>query len=137
MKGLLGTLGGRGAVVSGGSPRGGLLAVEGEGRPEGPEVPLRRDAAADIVRAVAGHLGSLRHEYNKALRMNPDLEGKVTVSLTVAPDGAVAECRVVDSTLNAPDLEKRLLERIRKWEFPSVSAEPVTVTYPFAFSPTM
>lgn len=96
-----------------------------------------KEATAAINRAVASYTGGLRYLYNKELRKNPDLEGKLTVSLTIAPAGTVAEARLVESTLNAPELEKALLERIRKWTFPPVAKKSVTVTYPFVFFPSM
>lgn len=96
-----------------------------------------KEATAAINRAVAAYTGGLRYLYNKELRKNPDLEGKLTVSIMISPSGTVAECHVVESTLHAPELEKAVLDRIRKWTFPPVASKPVTVTYPFVFFPTM
>jgi TonB family protein len=102
-----------------------------------PDALSLKEATAAINRTVATFLGGIRYLYNKELRKNPDLEGKLTVSLTIAPNGTVAECHVVDSTLKAPDLEKAVIDRIRKWTFPPVAQKPITVTYPFVFFPTM
>ncbi|MBI5017635.1 MAG: TonB family protein [Deltaproteobacteria bacterium] len=113
------------------------VAVQAKETDVAPDALSLKEATAAINRTVATYLGGIRYLYNKELRKNPDLEGKLTVSLTIAPTGAVAECRVVDSTLNAPELEKAVLERIRKWTFPPVAKKPITVTYPFVFFPTM
>ncbi|GAB4267190.1 TonB family protein [Deferrisoma sp.] len=100
------------------------------------EVTLR-EILAELHRAVGAYLGGLRYLYNRALRKNPDLEGKFTVRMTVGPDGKIQEVEVVESTLGDPDLERALLARIRKWTLPAVADRPVTVTYPFVFFPSM
>ncbi len=96
-----------------------------------------QEAVARIHRTVGTYLGGIRYLYNRELRRNPDLEGKLTVRITISPEGAVLSCEIVASTLDAPRLEQAVLQRVRKWRFPPVSPEPLTVTYPFVFFPSM
>ncbi len=96
-----------------------------------------KEAVAAIHRTVGTYLGGIRYLYNRELRKKPDLEGKLTVSITIDPQGLVTECSVVESTLAHPPLEEAVLERVRKWKFPPVAPRPVTVTYPFVFFPSM
>ncbi len=96
-----------------------------------------KEAIAIVHRTVATYLGGLRYLYNRELRKNPDLEGKLTVSMTIDPEGVVTDARVVETTLDAPELVAGVLERVRKWKFPPVAPRPLTVTYPFVFFPTM
>jgi len=96
-----------------------------------------REAVAAIHRTVGTYLGGIRYLYNRELRKKPELEGKLTVSMTISPDGVVTECRLVESTLGHPPLEEAVLDRVRKWKFPPVAPRPVTVTYPFVFFPSM
>ncbi len=110
------------------------VEAPGEGDPDG--IPLK-ELVAEIHRAVGAYLGGLRYLYNRALRRNPDLEGKLTVRITIAPDGRVSGCEVVESTLADPDLVKAILARIRRWTLPSAGGRSVTVTYPFVFFPSM
>jgi TonB family protein len=86
---------------------------------------------------VETYLGGLRYLYNRELRKNPDLEGKITISITIDPDGNVVEAKVKEATMDAPALEKAILARVRRWTFPPVSPKTITVTYPFVFFPTM
>ncbi|GEM_PF-2220930 len=106
-------------------------------REEGWDEVTMREVLAELHRAVGAYLGGLRYLYNRALRRNPDLEGKFTVRMTVGPDGRIQALEVVESTLGDPELEKALLARIRRWTLPAVADRAVTVTYPFVFFPSM
>jgi len=44
--------------------------------------------------------------YNRALRQSPNEQGKVVVSLTIAPDGHVSACHLVYSDLGDRQLEQ-------------------------------
>ena len=92
---------------------------------------------SDIRKVVASYLGGLRYLYNKALRNNPSLRGKVVVRFEIAPSGRVTQTNLVSSTMGSPPLEKQILANIRKWKFPPVSDKhgAVKVTYPFVFLP--
>ncbi len=96
-----------------------------------------KEAVAVIHKTVGTYLGGIRYLYNRELRKNPDLEGKLTVSITISPEGLVSECHVTESSLEAPELVDAVLARIRKWTFPPVAKKPLTVTYPFVFFPSM
>ena len=73
--------------------------------------------------------------YNRALRDNPALMGKVVVQLTIAPSGEVTECRIVSSDLGEPDLERKLVARIRMFRFEDKDVEAITTTKPIEFFP--
>ena len=96
-----------------------------------------KDAVAAIHRAVGTYLGGIRYLYNRELRRTPDLEGKLTVRITVSPEGEVLDCEVVESTLDSPELVSAVLKRVKKWSLPAVAPRPITVTYPFVFFPSM
>jgi TonB family protein len=73
--------------------------------------------------------------YNRALRDNPTLQGKVVVELTIAASGEVTACRIVTSELNDPELEKKLVARIRMFHFDPKDVESITTTKPIDFFP--
>ncbi|MBL8027763.1 MAG: energy transducer TonB [Fibrobacteres bacterium] len=84
---------------------------------------------------VMNHMGGLRAEYNKRLRDNPSLKGKIAVRFTINPAGHVTECRTLINTMNDPQLEKLIISRIKTWQFEScMNCGMATVTYPFVFS---
>lgn len=73
--------------------------------------------------------------YNRAPRDNPALVGKVVVQLTIAPSGEVTDCRIVSSELEEPELERKLVARIRMFRFEDKDVEAITTTKPIEFFP--
>jgi TonB family protein len=79
--------------------------------------------------------GAIFALYNRALRMDPTLEGKLVLRLTIAPTGEVTACEVVSSELGDAELERRLVQRVMLFRFESRDVEPVTTTKPIDFFP--
>jgi TonB family protein len=73
--------------------------------------------------------------YSRALREQPELQGKVVVQLTIAPSGEVTDCRIVSTELNDPELERKLVARIRMFRFEQKDVEAMTTTKPIEFFP--
>src|SRR5690606_33268385 len=73
--------------------------------------------------------------YNRALRQNPALEGKLVLRLTIAPDGRVTFCEVVSSELGDADLEQKLVQRVMLFQFEAKNVEEITTTKPIDFFP--
>ena len=79
--------------------------------------------------------GAIFSIYNRALRNDPTLEGKIVLRLTIAPNGTVTFCEVVSSELNDPDLEAKLVARIKLFRFDAKDVESITTTKPIDFFP--
>ena len=73
--------------------------------------------------------------YNRALRDNPQLQGKVVVQLTIAPTGEVTDCKVLSSELKDEELERKLVARIKMFRFDDRDVEIITTTKPIDFFP--
>ncbi len=80
--------------------------------------------------------GAIYSIYNRALRRDPTLQGKLLLELTIAPSGQITRIRILSSELDAPRLEKRLLSRIKLFRFAARDVDTVTVTYPIDFLPS-
>ena len=74
--------------------------------------------------------GAIFALYNRALRSDPTLEGKLVLRLTIAPNGTVTFCEVVSSELGDPDLEAKLVARIKLFRFEAKDVEAITTTKP-------
>lgn len=79
--------------------------------------------------------GAIYAVYRRALRQDPSLQGKVTVNLQIEPDGSVSKVTLVSSELDSPDLEKKLLARIRLINFGEQSVSRTALDYSFNFLP--
>lgn len=80
--------------------------------------------------------GSIYAIYNRALREEPGLQGKVVLKLTIAPSGGVTDVRIESSELKTPELESKLLARIRQFDFGSKDVDQMVVTWPVDFLPS-
>ncbi len=80
--------------------------------------------------------GAVYALYNRALRQDPTLRGKVVLELTIAPDGRVTSCRIVSSELNDEQLEKKLVSRIKLFKFQAKDVDTAVVSYPIDFLPS-
>jgi protein TonB len=80
--------------------------------------------------------GSIYALYNRALRKDPTLQGKLVLKLTIAPSGKVTKCEIVSSELNSPSLDHKLVARIKLFNFGAKDAEVTVVTYPIEFLPS-
>jgi protein TonB len=74
--------------------------------------------------------------YNRALRKDPTLQGKVVLKITIEPSGKVAACEIVSSELGDPMLERKLIARILLFDFGIKDVEKLVVTYPIDFLPS-
>jgi protein TonB len=80
--------------------------------------------------------GAIYGLYNRALRERAELQGKLVLEFTVAPTGEVTMCRVVSSELNDPDLESKIVARVRLFHFDAKDVEIITTTKPIDFFPS-
>ena len=79
--------------------------------------------------------GAIFSLYNRALRSDPSLEGKLVLRLTIAPNGVVTFCEIVSSELADEELERKLVQRIKLFQFEAKDVEPITTTKPIDFFP--
>lgn len=119
--------GGKG-TGAGGSPVGGTLQKGGSGK---------ASRSIEEIRLVfERNKGAIYAIYNRALREDPSLQGKVVLELKIAPAGNVVSCRLVSSELKAPELEQKLLARIQQFDFGAKDVDQMVVTYPMDFLPS-
>ncbi len=107
-------------------------------KPESIEGAASSNAKRDndaINAIVASHKASIRMSYEKYLKRDPALAGKVTVRFTIASSGSVAAVTIVDNTTGNKELEEEIVRKIRMWHFEAIPDGDVTVTYPFVFAP--
>lgn len=150
-----GGLGGKGTTLvegsiggGGGGGAGGGLGVGGRGNGSGNGTggaggTLAKSGSGKASRSIEEiklvferNKGAIYAIYNRALRDEPSLQGKVVLSLTIAPSGEVVDVKVVSSELNATELERKLLARIRQFDFGAKDVERMVVSWPVDFLPS-
>jgi len=92
---------------------------------------------SEINAVVDENFAQIRFCYNRALRGNPSLKGKVISNFVIGSDGAVTVSRIASTTLLNPSVENCIRKRITTWQFPQPrGGGSVTVNYPFLFNRT-
>ncbi len=122
-----GGLGGGGARA-GGDGAGGALRKSGSGKAS--------RSIEEIKLVFERNKGAIYALYNRALREEPSLQGKVVVELKISPGGEVVGCRVLSTELKTPELEQKLLARIRQFDFGAKDVEVMVVSWPVDFLPS-
>lgn len=79
--------------------------------------------------------GAIFALYNRALRRDPTLQGKMVLKLTISPDGQVTFCEIVSSEIGDPELERKLVQRVKMFRFDPKDVAPFTATKPIDFFP--
>lgn len=79
--------------------------------------------------------GAIYALYNRALRRDPTLQGKLVLKLTIQPSGAVSACEVVSSEIDDEELQRKLVQRVKLFRFLEKNVAPVTTTKPIDFFP--
>ena len=79
--------------------------------------------------------GTIYNVYNRALRKNPSLQGKMVLQLTIAPSGKVLVCKLISSELADAALGQNITRRVKLFDFGAKEVSEVTITYPIDFLP--
>ena len=88
------------------------------------------------IKATIKHRTSaLQHCYNKALRTQPDLSGKMSYAITINVMGSVTSVVVEEDTLGDPGVKACTKAKIKGWRFPMNGAEEgADVSFSVVFS---
>jgi hypothetical protein len=96
--------------------------------------PSRTDEEIQIV--FDRYKSAFYRDYNRELRRNPTLQGKMVLRLTIEPDGAVSMCQLQSTDMDSPDLVAQVLTRVRTMNFGAKDGvQAVTIVYPIDFLP--
>jgi TonB family protein len=80
--------------------------------------------------------GAMYTLYNRELRKDATLQGKVVMSITIASAGKVTRCVILSSELDSASLEQQLLALIKRIDFGNKPGVPaVTTKIPIEFFP--
>ena len=96
--------------------------------------PGRTDEEIQIV--FDRYKAALYRIYNRELRKDPTLRGKILLRMSIEPNGAVSMCKVESTDLASPELVAKIVERIKRFNFgPKEGVLKMTILYPIDFLP--
>jgi hypothetical protein len=108
----------------------------GDGRPKAHSGlgASRTDEEIQIV--FDRYKSAFYRDYNRTLRINPTLQGKMVLRLTIEPDGSVSMCQLQSTDMDAPDLVTQVVNRVKTINFGAKDGiQAVTISYPIDFLP--
>jgi hypothetical protein len=85
--------------------------------------------------ALSGAAGSVRGCYERALRQNAMLQGKLVVAAKIGPGGAPCGASLASDTLGDPSVAACVLQKFRTGNFPAPQGGCVDVQVPISFMP--
>lgn len=89
----------------------------------------------EIRKTITQNDSALQSLYRRALRSEPELQGKLTVRLVIAPNGRLTSVTLVDTGLASDALVQRLLARIRLINFGAQDVTTTEIEYTYNFFP--
>lgn len=109
------------------------MKAAGRALSDGPG-PSRTDEEIQIV--FDRYKASLYRIYNRELRNDPTLRGKMVLRITIEPNGEVSACRIESSDLASAVLKTEVVERVKRFNFgPKENVPRITILYPIDFLP--
>ncbi len=128
--GELGTAGG--GNVSLGSK--GDARVTGKVAAAAPEVDSADVDREALARYIKARLTAIRGCYEKELKRNPTLKGKVVVRFNITPAGRASDIRLEENSVGSAEVGQCIVSLMRSWVFPFKPPDEVPVQYPFLFT---
>jgi TonB family protein len=109
--------------------------VAGNVSTEAPEVDGALDSEA-VAKVVQGRKRMVQDCYERELKRDPTLQGKIEIEFTIGEDGRVIDAKVAANRMGSAAVGECIISRLRAWRFPKPNGGSVTVNFPFIFTPS-
>lgn len=108
-------------------------AVTGSTKIGAPEVEGSLDQSG-ITKVVKQNSAAIQRCYEKALKTNPQLKGKIAVTWMINENGRAEMVEISEDTMKDAGVSSCIKGVVSRWRFQKPEA-PASVTFPFVFSP--
>jgi TonB family protein len=89
-----------------------------------------------IAKVVGRRKNAIKACYEKQLKKNPKLAGKVKIQFTILGSGRVGDVQVLQDSTGEPAVGACIKRNMKRWKFPKPDGGSVTVAFPFVFQPS-
>jgi hypothetical protein len=113
----------------------GLQARSAPGSEPEPAVGSGERSPAELEQVVKRNYGGLTYCYERALKREPGLRGKILFDVTIQPSGRVSRVDLATPAFAGTDVSKCMVQKIEQWRFPPSGGEQ-TLQVPFLLSAT-
>jgi outer membrane biosynthesis protein TonB len=106
--------------------------VTGVVKSEAPAVDGELDPSL-VSKEVRTRIGAIKACYERSLKRNPNLSGKIKVRWTITAAGTVSAVEIEEDSMGDPEVVSCIRGLVSRWRFPAPSGGSVDVVYPFVF----
>jgi hypothetical protein len=88
-----------------------------------------------VRREIAQNMFHVHRCYDSALKADPTLEGRYSVTITIGVSGKVSRVEIDRDTLGSGGVASCVKRKIRAWRFPIKGqlSDPTEVSFPVSF----
>ncbi len=90
---------------------------------------------AALARLLRRKRSAFQYCYEKELKRNPGLRGKISIRILIAMTGRVSETEIQENRLGSA-VARCIISKLRRIRFPKPKGEPVSIVLPLIFSPS-
>ena len=106
--------------------------VSGIVKSEAPAVDGELDPSL-VSKEVRTRIGAIKGCYERSLKRNPNLSGKIKVRWTITAAGTVSAVEIEEDSMGDAEVSSCIKGLVSHWRFPAPSGGSVDVVYPFVF----
>jgi hypothetical protein len=113
----------------------GAIAVQGRVREEAVSVETSDVPADELSKWMRLRRGAIQACYERELKRNHQLSGRLVVKFSITPRGRVAGLDLSEGTLQDPGVAGCIASLAKSWVLPFTPEDEVAVAFPFVFAP--
>jgi hypothetical protein len=91
---------------------------------------------AEVNKTVKSRLTALKMCYEKALKDNPSLKGKIILRFAIGKNGRVTSSSIASDYIKDPGVSSCLIEKVKTFAFTKPDGGEVELTFPIVFQPS-
>jgi TonB family protein len=112
----------------------GQVNIQTPGNVRGSQTAKGYRTVSSVMTVINNQYGRMMYTYNKYLKSDPELRGKVSVDITIESDGKVSNVQTVESSIANQDFVNELVRILRGLRFEQIPEGSVTVYVPLVFN---
>jgi hypothetical protein len=98
-----------------------------------PDVSNTTLDAKSVKSLIERHYGRIKYCYERALKSNNRLSGKISFEVTLNKQGKITNIRIVEDQLRSRKVSRCIIRRLRSIRFPKPKADDSSIELPFVF----
>ncbi len=112
----------------------GQVNIQPPSQMRGSQAAMGQRNAESVMAIINSQQGRIMYAYNKYLKTDPSMGGKVSMDVTIEANGTISKVGVVEATIENESFIRELMNIIRRLKFEPIPEGSITVNLPFVFS---